>query len=212
MHHTGNVKRNVTNKPKNMFDNKVKPLINYYTYVLVSDADVMEGISYEAASIAGNLGLNKLIVLYDSNNVCLDGKITDTINENIGMRFISQGWNVISVEDGNSFELISKAIEEAKLSSDRPTIIEIKSTIGKYSELEGTNKVHGTPLSKEDISKIKEKVGIRDIPFQISQSTIEEFRSELDEHFELNFLIDYYLWDICLGLVDNLGGQYSCRV
>lgn len=162
-------------------EKKYPSLINHYTYVLCGDGDLMEGITYEASSLAGNLGLNKLIVLYDSNNTCLDGSITKTFNENIGMRFISQGWNVISVEDGNSYKLISKAIEEAKLSTDKPTIIEIKSTIGKYSKDEGTNKVHGTPLSKEDITQIKEKVGIRDIPFQISQNTIDEFRYFIDE-------------------------------
>ena len=156
-------------------------IIDHYTYVLCGDGDLMEGISYEASAIAGNLKLNKLIVLYDSNNVCLDGPVEDCSKENIGMRFISQGWNVISVEDGDSYELISKAITEAKACTDKPTIIEIKSTIGKYSMFEGTNKVHGSPLSKEDISKIKEKVGIRDIPFQISKNTCDEFRFIINE-------------------------------
>ena len=156
-------------------------IVDHYTYVLCGDGDLMEGISYEAAAIAGNFKLNKLIVLYDSNNTCLDGPTTDSFNDNIGMRFISQGWNVISVEDGDSHELISKAIEEAKSSEEKPTIIEIKSTIGKYSENEGTNKVHGSPLSKEDITNIKEKVGIRDIPFQVSQQTIDEFRFIINE-------------------------------
>ena len=150
-------------------------IIDHYTYVLCGDGDLMEGISYEAASIAGNYKLNKLIVLYDSNKTCLDGPTSDCFNENIGMRFISQGWNVISVEDGNSYSLISKAIEEAKSSTDKPSIIIVNSTIGKYSINEGTSKVHGSPLSKEDITNIKEKTGIRDIPFQISQKAIEDF-------------------------------------
>ena len=169
---------------------KYHDVISHYTYVLCGDGDLMEGISYEAASIAGNFGLNKLIVLYDSNNTCLDGNTSDTFNENIGMRFISPGWHVIEVEDGNSFELISKAIEEAKTSTDKPTLIEVKSTIGKYSEFEGTSKVHGSPLSKEDISNIKEKVGIRDIPFQVSQSTIDEFRYIINERCK-NITEDY---------------------
>lgn len=156
-------------------------LINYYTYVLCGDGDLMEGISYEASSLAGTLKLNKLIVLYDSNNICLDGKTSDTFNENVAMRFISQGWNVITVDDGNSFELISKAIEEAKTSVDKPTLIEIKSTLGRYSALEGTNKVHGNPLTSEDITNIKEKLGIRDIPFTISQNTCDEFRYLINE-------------------------------
>ena len=155
---------------------RYKGIIDFYTYVLCGDGDLMEGISYEAASIAGTNKLHKLIVLYDSNNICLDGKTTDTFNENISMRFISQGWNVIDVEDGNNYEAISKAIEEAKSQNDKPTLIEVKTTIGKYSKLEGTNKVHGVPLDAEDITSIKEKVGLRDIPFAISQNTMEEFQ------------------------------------
>ena len=154
---------------------RYKGLIDYYTYVLCGDGDLMEGISYEAASLAGKFKLNKLIVLYDSNNVCLDGNINNTFTENVSMRFISQGWNVITVEDGENYELINKAIEEAKTSIDKPTLIEVKTTIGKYSEFEGTNKVHGTPLTDEDITNIKEKMGLRDIPFAISQNTLEEF-------------------------------------
>ena len=156
-------------------------IIDYYTYVLCGDGDLMEGISYEAASLAGTLKLNKLIVLYDSNDICLDGKTSNTFNENVAMRFISQGWNVITVEDGNSFELVSKAIDEAKTSVDKPTLIEVKTTIGKYSEFEGTNKVHGTPLTDKDISHIKEQVGIRDVAFAISQNTVEEFKKIIKE-------------------------------
>ncbi len=151
-------------------------LIDFNTYVLCSDGDLMEGISYEASSLAGTLKLNKLIVLYDSNNICLDGKTSDTFNDNVAMRFIAQGWNVMTVEDGESYELISEAIEEAKKSTDKPTLIEIKTTIGKYSALEGTNSVHGTPLTKEDLSNIKEKLGMRDISFAISQNTCDDFK------------------------------------
>ena len=156
-------------------------IVDHYTYVLCGDGDLMEGISYEAASIAGNLKLSHLIVLYDSNNICLDGPVKDTQKENIAMRFVSQGWNVISVEDGNSHELISKAIAQAKGVTDKPTLIEIKSTIGKYSELEGTSKVHGSPLKEEDITKIKEKMGLRDIFFQVSQQSMDEFRYFIEE-------------------------------
>ena len=150
-------------------------IINYKTYVLCSDGDLMEGISYEAASLAGTYKLNNVIVLYDSNNVCLDGKTENIFTDNIIMRFQSMGWNVIIVENGDNYQSVDKAIEEAKKSTDKPTIIEVKTTIGKYSINEGTNKVHGTPLSEEDITRIKEKVGIRDIPFAISKNVLEEF-------------------------------------
>ena len=155
---------------------RYKGLINHYTYVLCGDGDLMEGISYEACSLAGMQKLNKLIVLYDSNNISLDGKTSLTFTENVAMRFIAQGWNVITVEDGNSYEAISKAIDEAKKQDEKPTLIEVKTTIGKYSKLEGTNEVHGKVLDDDDISSIKEKLDIRDIPFAVSQNTIEEFQ------------------------------------
>ena len=160
---------------------RYKGLIDYYTYVLCSDGDLMEGISYEACSLAGTNKLNKLIVLYDSNNICLDGKTSDSFNENIAMRFISQGWNVITVEDGNNFESISKAIDEAKKQDEKPTLIEVKTVIGKYSKLEGTCDVHGKPLDDEDISSIKEKLDIRDIPFAVSQNTIDDFQNIIND-------------------------------
>lgn len=150
-------------------------VIDFNTYVLCGDGDLMEGISYEAASLAGTLKLNKLIVLYDSNQISLDGKTSLTFNENISMRFQAMNWNVITVEDGEDYKAISAAIETAKNSTDKPTLIEVKTTIGKYSLLEGTNKVHGAPLSKEDITQLKEKLKVRDIPFSISQNTKDEF-------------------------------------
>ena len=156
-------------------------LIDYYTYVLCGDGDLMEGVTYEAISLAGTLKLNKLIVLYDSNDICLDGKTNKTFNENIAMRFVSMGWNVITVDDGESYEAISKAIDAAKLSTDKPTLIEIKTVIGKYSSVQGTSKAHGSPLSQDDITNIKEKLGVRDIPFTVSQTTIEDMSYLIEE-------------------------------
>ena len=162
---------------RNYFKKKNHDIIDYRTYVLCGDGDLMEGISYEAASLAGTLKLNKLIVLYDSNDICLDGPTSQCFTENVAMRFIAQGWNVITVPDGNNILSIVKAIEDAKASTDKPTLIEIKTTIGKYSKLEGTNLVHGSPLDKEDVSAIKEKMQIRDIPFTISQITMDDFQT-----------------------------------
>lgn len=162
-------------------------LINYYTYVLCGDGDLMEGVSYEACSLAGSLHLNKLIVLYDSNDVCLDGKTNKTFNEDIQARFVSQGWNYILVSDGEDIAGISNAIEEAKKSTDKPTLIEIKTIIGKFSKLQGTNKVHGSPLSKEDISFIKENLKVRDIPFTISQNCLDDMQYLIEDRCE-NFV------------------------
>ncbi len=166
---------------RSIFNKGKRQLIDYYTYVLCSDGDLMEGVSYEAASLAGRLGLNKLIVLYDSNDVCLDGKTSLTFQENISMRFISMGWNVITVTDGNDPTLIERAIVEAKKSTDKPTLIEVKTTIGKYSLLEGTSQVHGTPLTKEDITSLKTKLKVRDIPFAISKDCREDFSLFIEE-------------------------------
>ena len=173
------------------YNNGKKEVIDHYTYVLAGDGDLMEGVSYEACSLAGTLKLNKLIVLYDSNDVCLDGKTSMTFNDNVSMRFVSLGWNVITVSDGESYEAISKAIDEAKNSTDKPTLIEVKTVIGKHSSLEGTNLVHGSPLSKEEITAIKGKLGVRDIPFTVSQNICDDFRyfvekrcSSLSEKFD----------------------------
>ena len=163
---------------------RYKGIVDHYTYVLCGDGDLMEGISYEACSLAGTQKLNRLIVLYDSNNVCLDGNTKETFTENIGMRFASQGWNVITVEDGNNYELISKAIDEAKKQEEKPTLIEVKTVIGKYSKLEGTNAVHGKVLDDDDITAIKEKLDVRDIPFMVSQTAMEEFQYIVNKRCE----------------------------
>ena len=163
------------------FNDAKKDLINFYTYVLCGEGDLMEGASYEAMSLAGLYNLNKLIVLYDHNNVTLDADAPKTFNENITFRFNAINWNVITVEDGESIEAISKAIEEAKMEKEKPTIIEIKTTIGKNSLLEGTNKVHGGALSKEDVTNIKTKLDIRDIPFTVSNNCLNEFRKKIND-------------------------------
>ena len=143
-------------------------IFNYYTYVLCGDGDLMEGISYEAASLAGHLKLNKLIVLYDSNNVTLDGALSTSFNEDIKSRFESMNWNYLLVDNGEDTSKIDEAINTAKQSIDKPTIIEVKTTIGKFSKYEGTCKVHGSPLDEEDIIEVKQKLNVRETPFTIS--------------------------------------------
>ncbi len=157
-----------------------KKVIDYYTYVLCGDGDLMEGVSYEALSLAGTLKLNKLILLYDSNDICLDGSVSLTFRENIAMRFMAMGFNVLTVSEGESYTAISKAIAEAKNSLDKPTIIIIKTVIGKYSSLQGTNLVHGGALDREEITKLKETLRFRDIPFSTSKDTRGGFRYLID--------------------------------
>lgn len=157
-----------------------KNIINYYTYVLCGDGDLMEGVSYEACSLAGKLGLNKLIVLYDSNDVTLDGKLSTSSTENIKLRFEAMNWNYILVSDGEDTSLIDDAITKAK-ASDKPTIIEVKTVIGKFSKNQGTSKVHGSPLDEDDIKSIKEKLNLRDIPFSVSSEAVDTFRNLINE-------------------------------
>lgn len=158
------------------YENTLSKDIDYYTYVMCGDGDLMEGISYEATSLAGTLNLNKLILLYDSNNVSLDGNTNLTFNEDIRKRFESINWNYIKVLDGNDINEIDRAISIAK-NSDKPTIIEIKTIIGEGSMYEGTNKVHGTPLTDEDISNLKVKLNLSQVPFDIDMNLVNEFRS-----------------------------------
>ena len=169
------------------FTNKKSKLIDYYTYVMCSDGDLMEGVSYEAASLAGTLGLNKLIVLYDSNNICLDGNLNRVFNDDIEKRFSSINWNVYKVNDSEDIDEIDNAIKKAKDSKDKPSIIIVNTIIGKYSVNQGTNKVHGAPLSKEDLKSVKEKLGVRDIPFTVSDDAINYFRNKIKENNGKNY-------------------------
>lgn len=141
---------------KSTFNRKKNTVFNYNIYTLVSDGDLMEGISYEAASLAGNLGLDNLIVLYDSNGVTADGDLDKVMYENIPDRFASMNWEVIVVKDGENIGEISNAIEKAK-KSKKPVLISIKTKLGKYSKYEGTNRIHSN-LDKEDLEQIRIKL------------------------------------------------------
>ncbi len=161
---------------RNYFFRNNRSIVNHYTYVLCGDGDLMEGVSYEAISLAGTLKLNRLIVIYDSNQICLDGEVERTMVENIPARFNAMNWNVLIVSDGEDLSAFDNAIEKAKTSIDRPTLIIVNTTIGKYSKLQGTNKVHGAPLEKDDVASIKEKMGVRGIPFVVSGDAAEAFQ------------------------------------
>ena len=134
-------------------------IIDHYTYALCGDGDLMEGISYEAMSLAGHLNLNKLIVLYDSNDICLDGNLSSSFSENVEKRVKAQNWNYLKVEDGNNLEEIYKAIKKAKENQNGPTLIEVKTIIGYGSKNQGTNKVHGAPIGDDDFSLAKKNYG-----------------------------------------------------
>ena len=139
-----------------MYDTKDISVFNYNVYVLCSDGDLMEGISYEACSLAGTLNLDNLILVYDSNHVSLDGSTFKTFDENISDRFLAMGWNVFEVKDGEKIKDIDKAINNAK-KSNKPSLIIVNTIIGKYSKYENTNKIHSY-LSNEDLESIREQL------------------------------------------------------
>ena len=129
-------------------------IIDHYTYALCGDGDLMEGVSYEAMSFAGHVNLDKLIVLYDSNDICLDGNLSTSFSESVKDRVLAQNWAYERVEDGEDLDEILKAIEKAK-TNDKPTLIEIKTIIGFGSKNQGTNKVHGAPIGADDFEAVK---------------------------------------------------------
>ncbi|MBE2940482.1 transketolase [Anoxybacillus flavithermus] len=132
-------------------------IINHFTYAICGDGDLMEGVSAEAASLAGHLKLGRLIVLYDSNDISLDGELHLSFSESVEQRFKAYGWQYIRVEDGNNIEEIAQAIAEAQKDLERPTLIEVKTIIGYGSPNKaGTADVHGAPLGKDEIKLTKE--------------------------------------------------------
>ena len=174
-------------------------IFDYYTYVLCSDGDLLEGVSYEAMALAGTLKLNKLIVLYDSNKICLDGKVEDVNSVDMPKYFSSLNWNVL-IADGEDINSIDNAITRAKQGL-LPTIIIVNTTIGKHSKYEGTNYIHGAKLSKEDITEIKNELGLRDIPFTVSNDSKEEMENMiLSRNKEIydKWQKDYELLDISI--------------
>jgi len=149
-------------------------LINNYTYVFVGDGCLQEGISAEAASLAGHLGLGKLIVFYDDNNVTIDGFTELSFTEDVGKRFEAYGWHVSSVHDGNhDLGAIEKAIEEAKKVTDKPSLIKVKTIIGFGSAKQGTEKVHGSPLGADDVAAVKKKFGFNPEQFFVIPHEVE---------------------------------------
>lgn len=134
-------------------------IIDNYTYAIVSDGDLMEGVASEAASLAGHLKLGKLIYLYDDNAISLDGPTSLAFTEDVPARFRSYGWQTITVTDGNDLEAIEQAILEAQAETEKPTLISIKTIIGYGSPQQGTHKVHGSPLGTENLKKTKEFFG-----------------------------------------------------
>ncbi|MCD8878537.1 transketolase [Staphylococcus kloosii] len=162
------------------FNKEDAKVVDHYTYVIASDGDLMEGISHEAASFAGHNKLDKLIVLYDSNDISLDGDLNKAFSEDVKKRFESYGWNHILVKDGNDLNEIDKAIEKAK-GQDAPTIIEVKTVIGFGApNKEGTHGVHGAPLGEDERKLALENYGLDpEQRFNVPEEVYEIFQENM---------------------------------
>lgn len=155
------------------------PIFDHYTYAIAGDGDFMEGVSAEAASFAGHQKLDKLIVLYDSNNICLDGELDDAMTENVRARYEAYGWYTALVEDGTDVEAINIAIEAAK-TSGKPSLIEVKTVIGHGAPTKGgTNAAHGAPLGAEETAAAREALGWTYEPFDIPSSVYADFKTNV---------------------------------
>ena len=163
-------------------------LFDHYTYVICGDGDIMEGVASEASSFAAVQKLNKLVVLYDSNDICLDGETKDAFSENVRARYEAYGWNTILVEDGASVEAVNAAIEQAK-KSDKPTLIEVKTIIGAGSpNRQGTNGVHGAPLGDEETALFRKKIGWENEPFDIPVDVYADFKANVADRGESEYV------------------------
>ena len=162
-------------------------LIDYYTYVLCGDGDLMEGVAYEALSFAGTQKLDKLIVLYDANNISLDGPISMSFTEDVATRMEDLGFYVQMIE--SDVDLIEKAIKKAK-KSKKPSFIYISSIIGEGSKYENTNTVHGKPLDQEDILNLRSRYQLNDAPFVLSAEMLEFWHKQINDRC----LKDYETW------------------
>ena len=157
------------------------PIVDHYTYVLCGDGDLMEGISHEASSMAGHMKLDKLIVLYDSNDISLDGPTSKAFTENVGARYEAYGWQHILVKDGRDLNAISAAIEAAKQEKNKPTLIEVKTVIGFGAPNQGTSSVHGAPLGIEGIQAAKGIYGWDYPEFEVPEEVATRFKETMIE-------------------------------
>ncbi|MCW6035677.1 transketolase [Spirulina subsalsa FACHB-351] len=165
-----------------MFNKPDCTLVDHYTYVILGDGCNMEGISGEACSLAGHLGLGKLIALYDDNHISIDGSTDLSFTEDVGKRFEAYGWHVVSVPEGNTnLEAIAKALEEAKSVTDKPSLIKVTTTIGYGSPNKAnTHDVHGAALGDAEVAATREHLGWNYEPFVVPEDALSHFRKAVE--------------------------------
>ncbi|NCC79216.1 MAG: transketolase, partial [Clostridia bacterium] len=157
-------------------------VVNHYTFALCGDGDLMEGISHEASSLAAHMKLGRLIMLYDSNDISLDGDLDKSFSESVKDRYEAYGWHYLRVDDANNLDAVDEAIREAKKVTDRPTMIEIKSIIGMGSPFAGTSKAHGAPLGADGVKATREFFQYNHEPFTVAEEAYETFRNHVEEN------------------------------
>ncbi|MBO4963017.1 MAG: transketolase, partial [Clostridia bacterium] len=147
-------------------------VVDHYTYALCGDGCMMEGIEYEAASLAGTLKLGKLIVLYDSNSITIEGDTNSSFTEDVAARHEAQGWQVLTVEDVNNIADIDRAIAKAKAETSKPSLIIVKSIIGYGSPKAGSADVHGAPLGEVALDELKKNLNWEYAPFEVPEEVL----------------------------------------
>jgi transketolase len=157
------------------------PIIDHYTYVILGDGCNMEGVSSEACSLAGHLGLGKLIALYDDNHISIDGSTDLAFTEDVGKRFEAYGWHVQAVEDGNTdLDAIQKAIEAAKAVTDKPSLIKVRTTIGYGSPKKANSRhAHGEALGEDEVKATREHLGWNYPPFEVPEDALNHWRQAI---------------------------------
>ena len=155
------------------FNKEGFPIVDHYTFALCGDGCMQEGIENEAASLAGALGLGKLIVLYDDNDITIEGDTAITFTENVGKRHEAMGWQVINVADANNVAALNRAIKKAKAEKNKPSLIVIKSQIGYGSHLVGNAACHGAPLGEEGVATLKKNLGWTSAPFEVPEEVFK---------------------------------------
>ncbi len=166
------------------------PVVDHFTYAIVSDGDLMEGVACEAASLAGHLCLGKLIYLYDDNRITIDGGTDISFSEDVKTRFESYRWQVLRVEDGEDLEAIEKAIRVGQKEKERPTLIMVRTHIGHGSPKVDSSAAHGSPLGKEAMAATRKFFDWPDTPFHVPKKALDAFRKavvrgkELQEEWE----------------------------
>lgn len=184
------------------------PIFDHYTYVIAGDGDFMEGVSGEASSYAAKQNLDKLIVLYDSNDICLDGETNDAFTENIRARYDAYGWHTALVEDGTDVNAISLAIEEAK-TAGKPSLIEVKTVIGHGAPTKGgTNAVHGAPLGAEETAATRKNLGWDYAPFEVPEEVYADFKENVVDRGQAA----YDAWSNLIGEYRQAYPEQACEV